>query len=123
MGFLDDFVMRQIQQIADLVTAIASTPGDELPEEVFQRIDDAYRGLGLDSDLVETLDAASLGTMLNSEQERDALVDLLCAHAEASVFSNDRAGATRRLERAIALMPEGDPRAEPATVRLLELLG
>ena len=120
--FVDDFLLRQIQQIADLVAAIARSPHGQLPDDLFAQIDQAYRDLlGLDSDLVDSLDTESLRRTLHDERERDALIDLLLAHAEASARIGDVSGAARRLDTAIALMREADTRAETANARLVEL--
>lgn len=119
--FEDDFVLRQIQQIANLVAAIARSPGGVLPEGLLAKIDEAYRDLGLDRDLVDSLDSESLRRTLHDDRELDALIDLLLAHAEASAQSEDLPGATRRMAKAVALMVEGDARADAAHSRLAEL--
>lgn len=120
--FVDDFVLRQIQQIANLVAAVAGSAHGLLPEGILAQIEATYAELlGLDGDLVDSLDAATLGRMLHTDEERDGLIDLLLAHAEASARSDEVCGATRRIAKALALMPEGDARAEAANARLVEL--
>ena len=74
---VDDFVMRQIQKIGDMLAALAGSPSDALPEGVYDEIDDAYRNLlGMDADLADALDAETLLRGLNDSRERDALVEL-----------------------------------------------
>ncbi len=119
---VDDFILRQIQQIANLLAAVAGSPHGLLPDGLLEQIEGAYGDLlGLDHDLADSFDAATLGRMLHGERERDALIDLLLAHAEASARTDDVTGATRRLAKAIALMPDGDERADAANERLVEL--
>ena len=119
---VDDFIMRQIQKIADMLAAIARAPVGSLPEGAEQDLRDVYRDLlGMDPDDVEMLDDETLLRALRTDAEKEALVDLLRVHAEVCARTDDLGGARRRLARAIGLMPEGDARLEAALMRLGEL--
>lgn len=116
---VDDFVMRQIQKIGDMLAAIAGSPSGRLPEGMLDQILDAYRDLlGMDPDLADMLDAETVLRGLHSDRERDALVDLTLAHAEVCARSDDPAGARRRFARALAFMREDDARIRGALERL-----
>lgn len=115
---VDDFVMRQIQKIADMCTAIAGAPSGELPEGVFEELDDAYRNLlGMDRDMVASFDTETLMRSVHGPRELDALIDLTLAHAELQARSGDAPGAGRLFDRALAMMDDGDARAEAALTR------
>jgi len=115
---VDDFVLRQIQQIADMLAALAGSPSDALPDGALDEIDDAYRNLlGMDPDLADALDAETLLRGLNDARERDALVDLTLAHAEAQARSGDPEAARSRLLRALAFMQDDDARAAQTIAR------
>ena len=119
---VDDFIMRQIQKIADMLAAIARAPSGAVPEGAEEDLRDVYRDLlGMDPDDVEMLDDETLLRALRTPEERAALVDLLRAHAEVSARTADLAGARSRLARAIGLMPEDDARLEGALTRLAAL--
>lgn len=116
---VDDFVMRQVQKIAEMLAAIAGSPHARPPEGVLDQIRQAYRDLlGMDVDLADLLGADALVAGLRSERERDALVDLTLAHAEVCARRDDAAGARARLTRALALMREDDLRVAGALARL-----
>ena len=119
---VDDFILRQIQKIADLVAAIAGSPHGRLPEGLLAQIRQAYADLlGMDADLVDSFDAETLRRSLHTPEEHDALIDLLLAHAEVSARQGDEEGAARRLAKAIALMPGDDARRPGAEERLVGL--
>jgi len=109
---VDDFVLRQIQKIGDMLSALAGSPSDRLPEGALDEIEDAYRNLlGMDADLADALDAETLLRGLNGARERDALIDLTLAHAEAQARAGDVEGARSRLLRAMTFMHDDDARA------------
>lgn len=109
---VDDFVMRQIQKLAEMLAAIARAPAGALPEGMQDDLREAYRALlGMDPEDLELLDDAALARTLRSRAERDALVELCAIDAELRARSGDPSGARRCLDRALGLAAPDDPRA------------
>ena len=96
----DDFMMRQIRKIADLVAAIAASSSGLDLGDIEERIAEAYRSLGLDRSMVFTFDGASLARMAGDPEAGRALVDLMVAHAQAREVAGDLPAATALLRRA-----------------------
>ncbi len=110
---VDDFVMRQIQKLAEMLAAIARAPAGARPEGMQDDLREAYRALlGMDPEDLELLDDAALARTLRGRAERDALVELSEIDAELRARIGDASGARRRLDRALALAAPDDPRAD-----------
>ncbi len=92
---VDDYVMRQIQKIAELCAALVAS-GDP-PEALEVQIADAYRALtGLPADMIDRLDGASLAGLVSGPEAARALAELLRADAERMAHEGDGDGAARR---------------------------
>lgn len=125
MALVDDYILRQIEKIAAFLEALASAPGeDPPPPAILDQIGDVYRSLvGMSPSDVEAMDPETVLRTLHGPAERDALIDLTLAHAEASARLGDHDGARRRFFRAVLYMHEQDPRAERAAAGLDQLDG
>lgn len=101
---IDDYVMRQVQKIAELAAAIAKGSSSAGPDDLEIEIEAAYRELiGIDSALVDTLAGPSLLGLLQDDRQRAALADLLEAHAAVAEAKGDLGRAERRREKATSL--------------------
>ena len=105
---VDDFIMRQIRQIAELVARLADSDrgSDEAEErDVDDAIAEGYRALlALDPALASALAAPSLVAMLAEPALREPLAQLLLAHGDVERRRGDEAGAQRRWRKGLAVL-------------------
>lgn len=91
----DDFVMRQIQKIAELCAALVES-GDP-PDGLEGDIADAYQALtGLPATMIDRLDGASLAGLVSGPEAAAALAELLVADATRLEKEGDSERAARR---------------------------
>ena len=105
MRFEDDFMLRQLKQLVELVAAALRLKQPEDEERAQAEIDDLYRRLlNMDRTLFETLDAASVARLLGDADR--ALHVALVMHAEAQLWESqgEQARARRRGQRALRLL-------------------
>ena len=116
----DDYILRQVQKVAELVAAVARKASGQPVEEHEvddQQVAEAYRALGgLDGELVLALTAGSVVANLGDDDSALALVELLTAHGDLRHLRGDEDGARRRWDKALAVLAEvgGDEEAEAA---------
>ena len=113
----DDYVLRQVKKIAELVAAVAASSRGATVEGLDEQIAEAYRSLvGLDGDLVDTLGATTLVRAVGDRDTTRALIELVVAHGDRCAIRGDVEGARRRWRKAIALIDEigGEPEARAA---------
>ncbi len=116
--FFDDYLLRQIKQIADLALALAARKSGQSYEDLDSQLREAYRSLlGMDPELVDPLSAESLARLLGDPDQVRALALLCRAHGDLCASRGDQSGARRRFEKALALLAFAD---DPALRRELE---
>jgi len=110
--FVDDFILRQIEQLANLVASLASASTEELSEEaVDEQFDEAYEKLiGMSADMLAATDASEVRRLLHDEAQLDALVRLSVTHADACVYRDNPDAAARHVARALSYLSDDDPR-------------
>jgi hypothetical protein len=101
----DDFLMRQIQKVADMIAAAFGDRSGEPLDDPERRLDEAedelFTARGLDRDLVGQLGPRSVAQLLGPERSR-LLVQIVAARAKLDVL---RGGDGARLHaRALALL-------------------
>jgi hypothetical protein len=115
----DDYILRQIQKVGELLAMIAAGARGQVDPGIDDALEDAYRALlGLDAGLADSLSPSSLLRMLHEPDTRRVLVELVAAHGDLCLQRDDVAGAVRRWRRALALLAEVG--GEPAAVEAIE---
>lgn len=105
----DDYVLKQIQKIAELVAAIAGRAAGRSHVDVDGELAAAYRELlGMEGELADRMDPASLARLLGDAERVRALALLLRAHGDLLASREDALGAERLHRRALALLDSAD---------------
>jgi hypothetical protein len=110
MRIEDDFVLRQIRLIVEMIAKLIeklmrAEPAEVDREKVRQSIDDAYkRLLNMDRQLFETLDVSNLARMLRDPDRIEHTVRLMQAEGDLLRACGDQSAADRRYRRALGLL-------------------
>ncbi len=114
----DDYVLRQIRKIAELVAAIGTRASGQGFEDLEAELEEAYRSLvGMDRQMAERLAPESLARLLGEPRQVRALATLMKAHGDLYEARERIDAASRMWERALALLEPGD---EELRAELLE---
>jgi hypothetical protein len=104
-----DYLERMIQQLAAAIARIADLAREGKHEQAGRELDGCYRSLGVTRDMLERLDATTLGAMLGVGKAEavarvlDAEADLARSQGrEADALAKSRDAAA--LRRAVALV-------------------
>ncbi len=118
----DDYVLRQIQQLVELVAALIGKDKPPEIDEADEEVDGAYRRLlNMDRQLFETLDAASVAQMLGESERVRMVAQVMQAEADVWRAAGDVQRAARRYRRALSMLQAAeDDGAEAA--QLMESL-
>ncbi|HEY8430691.1 MAG TPA: hypothetical protein VIL20_20065 [Sandaracinaceae bacterium] len=100
----DDYVLRQVQKVAELIAAIGARASGQAYADVDAELADAYRSLlGMEREMADRLAPASLARMLGDPRQVDALARLLTAHGDLCQAREQLGAALRLWERALEL--------------------
>lgn len=109
----DDFVLRQIQKIAELVAALAARSAGQPHAEVDAELAEAYRSLvGLERELAERMSAESLARLLGEPRQIGALALLMKAHGDLCAARGQGGAASALYEKALELVSHAGGDAE-----------
>lgn len=104
----DDYVLKQIQKIAQLVAGIATRGAGPSEEDLEAELASAHRDLvGLDPALADRMDVASLARLLGDAERVRALALLTQARGDLGA-AHDPHAASRLYERAWSLLDRAD---------------
>lgn len=105
----DDYVLRQIQKIAELVAAIAARTSGQGHADVDAELAEAYRSLlGMEREMADRLSPESLARLLGEPRQVKALALLMKAHGDLCEAREQTSAALRLRERALLLLDEAD---------------
>ncbi len=105
----DDYVMRQVRKIAELIAAIGTGTAGKTHEELDDRLAAAYQSLlGMQPEMADMMAADTWARMLADSASIRAAAELLIAHGDLRASREDHAGAWRRWEKALALLDHAD---------------
>jgi hypothetical protein len=100
----DDFLMRQIHKVADMIAAAFGDRSGAPPVDAESRLDEAEEELfasrGLDRAFVEPLASKSVAQLLGPERAR-LLVQIATARARLAILRGDDASRLRARARAL----------------------
>jgi len=103
--FRDDYLMRQIEQLAAFLARAAGFTAGGAPAQALRELEQAWDQLlgDVPRELVDVLDVATLSSMLGSVERRRAAAQLLLEEARARLALGDpRAAACQRRARELA---------------------
>ncbi len=108
--FRDDFVLRAVRQIAQVLARIMGLRQEGRQEEADRELDDLYRGLvPFDPDLLELLDTRTLASMIADPARLRALCQVLLFDGDGAAERGARERARRKWRRALELLEHGLP--------------
>jgi len=127
--YQSDWLLRQIEQMGDVLRRLISALREHRPEDAIALSREAVAELlDTDPDLVDSLTGEGLVTLLSAGGDLDTfrthmLAELLLARADAHTMSGEPAEAQGERERARALLEATLPAVEGADAeRVAELL-
>jgi hypothetical protein len=120
--FRDDFLMRQIKRVMELIASASVGRSGERPDEALSRLDEAedelFAARGLDRRLVAQLGPLSAIKLLGPVEGR-LLVRIIAARSRLEIMRGGDGEALRR--RALALLEaatvQAGPKAEDDSIR------
>jgi hypothetical protein len=106
---LDDYVMRQVRKIAELIASLGARAAGASYEDAEAALEDAYRAvLGMEPAMADRFSPSSLAQMLGDPNLVASLAHLLTAHGDLCRSRGDEAGAHARWERALELLAHAE---------------
>lgn len=101
----DDYVLRQVQKIAELAAAIAARASGQSHVELEAELAEAFRALlGMDRESADRLTPDGLARLLGEDRQIRALALLMQAQGDLCEARGQPAAAMRSWERALALL-------------------
>jgi hypothetical protein len=101
---IDDYVMRQVRKIAELIASLGTGAAGKTYDDAEAELAEAYRAaLGMDPAMAERFSGASLARMLGDPALVTAYARLLVAHGDLCRSRGDEVGARMKWERASEL--------------------
>lgn len=106
---LDDYVMRQVRKIAELIASIGTGAVGKTHEDLDAELASAYQSLlGMQPDMADRMGPDAWARMLGDAPSIRAGVELAMAHGDLCASRGDRLGAERRWQKALALLEHAD---------------
>jgi hypothetical protein len=102
-----DYLMRMIAQLAAVLARILGAKNAQNYTEALQIAQDSYGQLfGLNGELVESMDAATLALLLGEKEKIKALASLLREEGDILLLQDKKAEGYLKCEKALALYQE-----------------
>lgn len=102
-----DYIMRMIAQLSAVIARILFAKNAQNYAEAQQLAQNAYEQLlGLNGELVEQMDAATLAMLLGEKEKIKVLATLLREEGEILHLQGNAAAGTRKYEKTLALFQE-----------------
>lgn len=118
-----DYLIRLIQQFVVLIARLAGLKAKDDPDVILLETEAGLRQFtGMDPELVRSLSAAALATILTARDSEDhtplaAAAVLLNAEGEAFLTLGDRATAEKRFSKSLFLLEHLEERFLPSEMR------
>ena len=121
MQFVDDFILREIKKLVQLVASIVNLKQQDQIEEAEREIDTAYgRLLNMDRQLFEILDAQNIAKMLGDPDRIRLVAEVMQAEADLMQTRGEIDRARQRYKRALKLLESCEE--EPGCIETRESL-